>query len=74
MMIRKENRNDAAAIRHVVAAAFGQALEADLVDALRESGDAVISLVAEDACEIVGHVLISKFKRPTDVLRLRPYL
>lgn len=45
MIIRDETDKDAAAVRNVVVAAFGQAVEADLVDGLRISKDAVISLV-----------------------------
>jgi len=44
----------------VAAAAFEQPDEADLVDALRESGDAVLSVVAEEDGRIVGHVLFSR--------------
>ncbi len=72
MIIRDETRDDVAALRRVVAAAFGQAAEADLVDALRESGDAVISLVAEDDGEIVGHVLFSGLQAPEGCLGLAP--
>jgi putative acetyltransferase len=72
MIIRDETRNDVSAVRHVVLAAFGQAAEADLVDALRESGDAVISLVAEEDGEIVGHILFSKLQAPRQCVALAP--
>ena len=72
MLIRDETRHDASAIRHLVIAAFGQAAEADLVDALRLSGDAVISLVAEDDGEIVGHILFSKLQVPDQCAALAP--
>ena len=49
-----------AAIRAVELAAFGRPDEADLVEALRENGDAVLSVVAEDAGRSVGHVLFSR--------------
>ena len=58
--IRPERSTDAQAIREIHRAAFGQDAEARLVDALRQSGDARLSLVAEaeDAPgSIVGHVL-----------------
>jgi len=56
--IRDEDPGDLAAVRAVELAAFGQPGEADLVDALRgEPG--VISLVAEVAGEVVGHLLLS---------------
>jgi len=72
MIIRDETGNDEAAVRQVVVAAFGQPVEADLVDALRASGDAVISLVAEDEGEIVGHVLFSKLQAPGQCVALAP--
>jgi len=59
MMIRQAAAADAAEIRAIVAAAFGQADEADLVDALRADGDALVELVAEDEDFIVGHILFS---------------
>jgi putative acetyltransferase len=54
--LRLEEPEDAAAIRAVHRSAFGGAAEADLVDALRAAGAAVLSLVAVDG-EVVGHVL-----------------
>jgi len=60
LIVRLERPGDAGAIRAVEVAAFGQPDEADLVDALRESGDAVVSAVAEDSGRIVGHVLFSR--------------
>jgi putative acetyltransferase len=38
-------------------AAFGQLDEARLVDALRASGKVVLSLVAEQAGRVFGHIL-----------------
>ena len=72
MIIRDERDGDISAVRRVVSAAFGQEDEADLVDALRESGDTVISLVAEDDGEIVGHVVFSKLQAPERCLALAP--
>jgi len=40
-------------------AAFGRQAEADLVDELRAKGGHLVSLVAEDGGEIVGHVLLT---------------
>ncbi len=60
MIIRPETANDLGAIGAVVAAAFGQPAEADLVDALRKDGDLVLSLVVEVEGEIVGHVGFSR--------------
>lgn len=60
-VIRPERPSDAAAIRHVVAAAFGSTVEADLVERIRASPEFVaeMALVAELAGAVVGHVMIS---------------
>jgi putative acetyltransferase len=60
MIIRPEKSADIAGISEVVAAAFGGRAEADLVQRLRDSGDLVLSLVAEDDGAIVGHVAFSR--------------
>jgi len=74
MLIRPATADDAAEIHAVVAAAFGQTSEghqgeADLVDALRAAGDALVELVAEDSQEdggfIIGHLLFSPLKTDT---------
>jgi len=57
--IRTEQSEDHASVRRVNELAFGQRAEADLVEALRAGGHARLSLVAEEAGEIVGHVLFS---------------
>lgn len=62
--IRQEQVGDETAVYHVNEAAFGRAAEADLVDALRrralkQRGVVTLSLVAERAGEIVGHILFS---------------
>lgn len=72
MKIRDETRDDYSDVRKVVSAAFDQTAEADLVDALRESGDAVISLVAEEDGEIVGHILFSRLQAPDRCIALAP--
>ncbi len=72
MKIRDETPDDAGAVRKVIVTAFGQTAEADLVEALRESGDAVISLVAEEDGEMVGHILFSKLQAPDRCLALAP--
>lgn len=59
MIIRPAEPADHAAIRAVVAAAFAQAGEADLVDALRADGDALLELVAVQDGAVVGHILFS---------------
>src|SRR5438270_5207172 len=57
--IRPETASDHEVIRHVNRLAFGQDDEARLVDALREGGFVRVSLVAERAGRIVGHILFS---------------
>ena len=59
MTIRPAEPADHAAIRAVVAAAFRQPDEADLADALRADGDALLELVAIEAGAVVGHILFS---------------
>jgi putative acetyltransferase len=59
MTIRPEKPEDVPAIRIVVEQAFGGVAEADLVDALRRNGKAILSLVAEDDGHIAGHILFS---------------
>ncbi len=57
--IRPETTADEDAIRQVNCLAFGQDDEARLVDALREGGFVRLSLVAEQAGRVVGHILFS---------------
>jgi putative acetyltransferase len=57
--IREERVDDAAQIREVQRLAFGQALESELVDALRTNGAMLLSLVAVSARRVVGHVAYS---------------
>jgi putative acetyltransferase len=59
MEIREEQSGDVDAVRGVNRAAFEQAQEADLVDALRGAGAAMLSLVAVVDGEVVGHILYS---------------
>lgn len=59
MIIRAASPADFGAIRAVVAAAFGQPDEADLVDRLRAGGDALVELIAESDGSIVGHIMFS---------------
>jgi putative acetyltransferase len=57
--IRRERPADAAAVRHVHERAFGRNAEAGLVDALRAACKAVVSLVAQEDDQVVGHILFS---------------
>lgn len=59
MEIRDERSEDQDAIRRVHLDAFAGDVEARLVDLLRERGKAVMSLVAEDDGEVIGHILFS---------------
>jgi putative acetyltransferase len=72
LRIREEERSDIPAIRELVTAAFGRAVEADLVDRLRADGDAVISLVATEGGGLVGHLLLSRMMAPVRALGLAP--
>jgi putative acetyltransferase len=56
--VRAERPTDVGDVRRVNLNAFDTSLEADLVDALREQAQPIISLVADDAT-IVGHILFS---------------
>lgn len=59
VVIRTEKPGDQESIHSVNELAFGQANEADLVDALRRNADPYISLVAVLNGEIVGHIFFS---------------
>ncbi len=63
-LIGPEQPEDRAAIHHVVEQAFQQAFdsvaEAKLVDQLRANGKAIVSLVAVEDEQIVGHILFSE--------------
>jgi putative acetyltransferase len=59
MRIRSERLTDIPRIRSVNLAAFETSTEADLVDALRQQAEPIVSLVAEDGEGIVGHILFS---------------
>jgi putative acetyltransferase len=59
MLIRTEEESDWIAVHAVNAAAFETALEANLVDALRQQAQPVVSLVAEADQTVVGHILFS---------------
>jgi putative acetyltransferase len=57
--IRPERPADIPGIRAVNLAAFETTTEADLVDALRNDAQPIVSLVADDRQAIVGHILFS---------------
>ncbi len=81
--IEIEEPGDASAIYSLNTTAFdGQTEEADLVDALRSSGELILSLVARDSdaingCEVVGHAAFSRIvidtaDGPVDGVALAP--
>ena len=57
--VRSETPEDASEIRRVNELAFGTPAEANLVEALRDRGKAVLSLVAVEDNRVVGHLLLS---------------
>jgi len=59
LFIRAERPDDIAAIHEVHELAFGRPAEADLVDTLRASRKATLSLVAVEDEHIVGHIFFS---------------
>lgn len=59
VVIRIETTADRDAVREVHCLAFGRVDEGILVDALRAEGSARVSLVAEEAGRVVGHILFS---------------
>jgi putative acetyltransferase len=61
LIIREEEPEDATAISRLVAEAFApmpfsDGSEAQLVEALRRDGDLLLSLVAEQAGAVIGHI------------------
>jgi putative acetyltransferase len=59
MEIRTEEPGDIEQVREVLRSAFRTEAESTLVDALRENGQAVISLVAVRASEVLAHIFFS---------------
>lgn len=59
MLIRAEKENDREAVFAVNVSAFETPSEATLVDVLREQAQPVVSLVAEDNGNVVGHIMFS---------------
>jgi putative acetyltransferase len=72
MSIRNESAHDRRAVYKVVSSAFGRVAEAELVQELYAAGDSVVSLVADDDGQIVGHVLLSRMDAPFPALALAP--
>lgn len=70
--IRAENDTDAAAIHALLHDVFPGGAEARLVDALREAGDLVLSLVAQSEGRILGCAQFSRMTAPFPALALGP--
>ena len=64
MLIRVEERQDWPAVYAVNVSAFKSPVEAALVDALRNQACPLVSLVAEDAGAIAGHIMFSPVSLP----------
>jgi putative acetyltransferase len=62
LTVRPETIADLDAIFRVESAAFGEETEAGLVNALRDAGNLLLSLVAEENGEIVGHIAFSPIR------------
>ncbi len=76
MLIETERSEDGAAIHMLIHRAFGRAVEAVLVDHLREDGDLTLSLVAREGAAVIGHIGFSPIRIDDaiqgDVLGLAP--
>ena len=59
MLIRPEKESDWDAVHAVNVSAFESPSEANLVDALREQAQPVVSLIAEENGEVIGHIMFS---------------
>jgi putative acetyltransferase len=60
VLIRNEQLHDVSAIRHVNERAFNGFAEANLVELIRAAEKAIISFVAIDNENVVGHILFSR--------------
>jgi putative acetyltransferase len=65
-IIRPEQPDDVDGVRHVNRSAFETALEATLVDALRQRASPIVSLVAVSNETVVGHILFSPVTHSSD--------
>jgi putative acetyltransferase len=66
LIVRHETASDREAVFRVVAAAFEGEDVPGLVDALRDSGKVLLSLVAEEDGEVVGHIMFSPMTIDSD--------
>jgi putative acetyltransferase len=59
VLVRAEKECDREPVRTVNLSAFDTPSEADLVDALRQQVQTIVSLVAEEDGEVLGHIMFS---------------
>ncbi len=71
LVIREESPGDLESIRALNRAAFGSSAEARLVDRLRANKALLLSLVAEEAGEVVGHIAFSPATLTSDDGKVR---
>lgn len=57
MIIRAETEADFGAITAVNDLAFGETVQSEIIQTLRQSGESLFSLVADQNAEIVGHIM-----------------
>lgn len=69
IVIRNEERKDAAAVARLVERAFGGNEEVRLVERLHADGDVVLALVAKHEGHICGHVLFSRLSVSSGMAR-----
>lgn len=72
MILRPESPADAPAIAALLDAAFDGPTESTLVAGLRADKDLTLSLVAEDAGAVIGHLALSPVVAPFPALALAP--
>ena len=61
MIVRPERGDDAQAIRNILTAAFSGSAEADLVERLRQEGDLVLALAADDG-DVRGYAAFPRLR------------
>ena len=59
MLIRTEEEKDSTAVHALNESTFETSAEADLVDALRNKAQPVISLIADENTNVVGHIMFT---------------
>ena len=70
--IRAETTADRAPVRELLAGAFSGGGEAELVERLRQAGDAAIAMVADRDGSVVAHIMFSRMRAPFRALALAP--